>query len=181
MSDRASGELVPTPAPDVAGTIDAWRVWRIVARDGGYVLGSVIKPTLWLPRQPLCAECLRPRSPLARLRRTERHGAPEALCECGVYGAGLEQLHQYLNENWMEPPVARVVGEVALWGTVVECDRGFRASHAYPLRIFVPSDARYSHDRADDVVEGLAGYGVPVELLGASRSDALEVLAREAA
>lgn len=180
MNDSSSaGEFVP--APDVAGTIDAWRVWRIVARDGGYVLGSVIKPTLWVPRRPLVAECLRPRSPLARLRRRERHAAPEAPCECGVYGAGLEQLHQYLNENWMEPPVARVLGVVSLWGTVVECDRGFRASHAYPSRIFVPSDARCSHDHADRVVDGLAAYGVPVELLGVNRSDALEVLARQAA
>lgn len=174
-----SGEF--SPAPDIAGTVDAWRVWRVLARDDGYVLGSVIKPTVWPPRRPLEAECLRVRTPLAWLRRKQRHVAPEAPCECGVYAAGLAQLGQYLSESSREPATGCVVGRVALWGTIVECQRGFRASHAYPLELFVPLDASGGRDRADDVAAGLAAYGVPVELLAAPRSDALDVLARRAA
>jgi hypothetical protein len=79
--------------------------------------------------------------------------------------------------------VARVLGQVALWGTVVECERGFRASRAYPVRIYVPADtgATGSVDW-EDVSFDLARYGVPVELLASSPSEAPDVLAaRQAA
>jgi hypothetical protein len=179
VSELEPGELFL--APDVGGTIDAWRVWRVWrgVRDGVYVLGSAIKPTLWPARQPLLAECLR-RRPLAWVRRKQRHAAPDAPCECGVYAVALEQLGLYLNGSSLQPDATRVVGQVALWGTVVECERGFRASHAYPLRIFVPSDVCGGRDRASELVDGLAAYGVPIELLSAPRSGALEALASRA-
>lgn len=170
-------------APDVAGPIEAWRVWRVVAHDGAYVLGSLIKPRLWPPRKPLLAECLRERALLVEwLRRRQRHAAPAMRCECGVYAAGsLPQLRQYLNESSLQPAVGRVLGQVALWGRVVECERGYRASHAYPQRIFVPSDACDRQGPTRGLVEDLAAYGVPVEMLDIPRSKALEVLAGRAA
>jgi hypothetical protein len=36
--------------------------------------------------------------------------------------------------------LGRVAGRVRLWGTVVECERGWRASHAYPSRLLVALD-----------------------------------------
>ena len=170
------------PAPDVAGTVDAWRAWRVLRRDGGYVLASVIKPTIWPHRQVLYAKCLHVRSPLNWLCRRQPHAAPEASCECGIYAAGLELVGDYLDEASMPPAVARVLGRVALWGTVVECERGYRAAFAYPTRIYVPADARGRNRRGTrEAVEGLAAYGVPVELLGARCADAPHVLARQAA
>ena len=59
----------------------------------------------------------------------------------------------------------RVIGEVSLWGSVVECERGFRASHAYPKRIFIPTDADGRRGRLDELAVSLCEYGVPVELL----------------
>ncbi len=32
----------------------------------------------------------------------------------------------------------RVMGKVSLWGTVIETEHGYRASHAYPLRLYIP-------------------------------------------
>jgi hypothetical protein len=46
--------------------------------------------------------------------------------------------------------VCRVLGTVALWGRVVELEHGWRASHAYPLRLFV-DDGEVRHR--------LAAYG----------------------
>jgi hypothetical protein len=170
-------------APDVAGTVDAWRVWRVVARGERYLLGSMIKPTIWPPLEPLRAECLCPRPPLAWLRRQPRHPAPAEACECGIYAADLDQIGPYLNGSSTDFAVARVLGRVALWGTVVECERGLRATYAYPQRIFVPADA--CHDRrrgeAGELADGLAAYGVPVELLRAERADALLALGRRVA
>jgi hypothetical protein len=76
-----------------------------------------------------------------------------------------------------------VLGHVALWGTVIECERGLRASHAYPIRIYVPADAgepwRVSWE---EVAFGLWHYGVPIEPLGARAAEATTHLAaRQAA
>jgi hypothetical protein len=79
-----------------------------------------------------------------------------------------------------EDAVYRVIGRVSLWGSVVECARGWRASHAYPERIYVPTR---SLDRswtlaAGDVALALTDYGVPVELLdGGTKRHVARVLA----
>jgi len=84
------------------------------------------------------------------------------------------------SERGTRPTVARVLGQVALWGTVVECERGFRASHAYPIRIYVPRDDHlHEFADADRVVAGLACYGIPVESMDASCAEAPRVLSRE--
>jgi hypothetical protein len=59
----------------------------------------------------------------------------------------------------------RVIGEVALWGWVVVADAGWRASHAYPARIVVPSrrpDGRRAP--AEQLASALSSYGVPVDI-----------------
>jgi hypothetical protein len=64
--------------------------------------------------------------------------------------------------------VHRVIGTVSLWGRVVECTRGWRASRAYPKTIYVPATcAPYwlRAERAEEVALGLTEYNVPVELL----------------
>ena len=153
-------------APDLADAIEAWRVWRVVPGTGGHQLRSVVKPTLWPRDAPLVAECLLGGSLRRRLwRRSPGHDSPSAPCDCGIYGADLGLLGQYLTPPPMEPTLARVLGRVLLWGTVVECERGYRASHAYPAAIYVPSDAACDGGRLEELACGLAGYGVPIELL----------------
>ena len=60
-----------------------------------------------------------------------------------------------------------MLGRVALWGQVVECERGWRGSHAYPEHIFVPTTASDGKPiaRVDELALGLTDYGVPVELV----------------
>jgi hypothetical protein len=49
---------------------------------------------------------------------------------------------------------------------VVECEQGWRASLAYPERLYVPVlDATGPESRAAQVALDLTAYGVPVELL----------------
>jgi hypothetical protein len=62
--------------------------------------------------------------------------------------------------------VHRVIGRVALWGSVVDGGLGWRASRAYPTHIYVPSrreNGREVHVRM--IARGLADYGVPVEVV----------------
>ena len=169
-------------APDFAEPFQAWRVWKVVRRNGQYSLGSVVQRTLWPAREPLAAECLRFRQLLSRPRHKRVHDAPEAHCECGIYAAALDRISEYVAEAPCRG-VARVLGLVALWGTVIECERGLRASFAYPTRIYVPADAgepwRISWE---EVAFGLCRYGVPIEPLAARAIEATAHLAaRQAA
>jgi hypothetical protein len=168
-------------APDFAEPFDSWRVWTVVRRDGEYSLRSVVQRTVWPAGTALEAECLRCRNVLFWLRRKRRHEAPDAGCECGIYGAGLDRVGQYVAEGAFHG-VARVLGRVALWGTVVECERGFRASHAYPTRIYVPADAGDPWRTSwEEVAVGLCRYGVPIELLAARANEATEQLTQHQA
>lgn len=169
-------------APDFVEPFEAWRVWKVVRRNGTYSLGSVVHPTFWPAGEALVAECLAHRPFFLLGRRKRRHDAPDVRCECGIYAAGLEGVRPYV----VEAPcrgVARVLGQVTLWGTVVECERGYRASHAYPTKIYVPADAGEPWRIGwDEVALGLCRYGVPVEPLAARAADATRYLAeRDAA
>jgi hypothetical protein len=66
---------------------------------------------------------------------------------------------------------------VLLWGSVVECEHGWRASRAYPAEIFVPTPRRGGATAsADEVAHGLAEYGVPLVAIPASPRQAVEEL-----
>jgi len=166
--------------PDYVEQFVAWRVWRVVRRDGEYILGSIVKRTLWPAGEALAAECVGHQRLWPR-RRKQRHDAPEAQCDCGIYAAPLDRVGPYAAEAPFGR-IARVLGEVALWGTVIECEYGYRASHAYPARIYVPADAgdpwRLSWE---DVALGLWRYGVPIEPLAARAAEATRHLAERRA
>ena len=169
----------PIEAPDFAEAIEAWRVWRVVRKKDGYTLGSVIKPTLWPVGQAFVAECLRTSALATWFRRKRGQAAPvpDADCECGIYAAWLPDIRHHLTDMPQASSVGRVLGQVSLWGTVIECERGFRAARAYPLRIYVPLDASLHSDCGwDDLVAGLEVYGVPVEPLPARCADAISLL-----
>lgn len=138
-----------------------WRAWRVVRRRGELRLASVLRDDVWEPGSPFEALC------------EHGHPAPEQACGCGAYASRFATVALRYVVGRDEPWVAhRVVGEVALWGRVVEGRAGWRGERAYPVRIWV------SRGRSD-VVDGLAAYGVPVALdpdcrsrasLGRSRS-----------
>jgi hypothetical protein len=161
-------------APDYIEPFEGWRVWRVVRAGGAFRLGSIVQHTVWQPGAELPAECERFR--LFR-RRRRSHEAPQLGCECGIYAAAtLTQLRTYLADGLHG--LSRVLGQVALWGTVVECERGYRASHAYPTRLFVPDDAgKPWRVSPSEIALALCAYGVPVETMSAPAAQAPDVLA----
>jgi hypothetical protein len=164
-------------APDYVEPLTAWRVWRVVATGDGYRLTSVVKSALWSPGEPLHAECLREPSLVSLFRRhPKKHEAPEERCDCGIYAGGLPLIGNYMTPAATEA-VTHVLGQVMLWGTVVECERGFRASHAYPACLYVPYGGDVDGGR-ESLVAALGVYGVPVEPLDASPSEAVRTLER---
>lgn len=149
-------------APDYCGPVVAWRVWYAVESAGETRLSSVYHQTSWPVREPLKAVCGRRRLPFR-----QKHAAPTTRCTCGIYAAPPSTAGDYFLTVVPQPATPVVVGCVSLWGLVVECERGWRASHAYPERLFVPTLGRFS-DTAARIAGGLKEYGVPVEVFDAS-------------
>jgi hypothetical protein len=169
-------------APDVAGVVEGWRVWLVARRRGEVRLAGVVYKAVWPPGEPLVAECLRRSGRLvARARGRWPHAAPGAGCTCGIYATQLERVLPYLEDDPYDVAPARVLGRVALWGTVVECERGWRASHAYPSRLLVALGDTRSRIDGGALALDLTAYGVPVEIVDGGWRQAVRAAAEPAA
>ena len=163
-------------APDYMAPLVGWRCWLVGEVCGAPRLVSVVYHVVWQPRQELTAECLRWRPQLLRpwRRRPPDHDPPRECCKCGVYAADtLQRALFYLDRDGYgtEPlryrVLCRVLGRVALWGSVVECEHGWRGLYAYPERLFVPASDRAGEPVAgvEETARALSAYRVPVELV----------------
>jgi hypothetical protein len=127
-----------------------WKIWRVEHDNERTRLRSVLYGSLWAPGRPAVADCKKP------LRY--RHDAPDPLCDCGIHaGKSLAAWQHYLKVGG-----DRVFGRALLLGDRVEGSAGWRAAAAYPLELYVPAEL----DGAGSIAEGLAVYGVPVEIVG---------------
>jgi len=117
--------------------VEGWRAWRLVRLPGGsFGLGSLFSPEeRWSARRALRATCAVEGS---------YHAAPSADCRCGYYA--------YAHRDRLASASRRsaVIGSVALWGSVVGHDFGYRAEFAYPqrLRLVCGRCLRIGRDRA---------------------------------
>ena len=155
-------------------------------------LSSVVYPTVWPPRCELVAVCQRRRQFHRWLTAEVPHAAPGEGCQCGIYAASdPTRLRPYLTGHAADARssgrlLGRVAGRVLLWGKVVECEHGWRASHAYPERIYLHSGADWpllgpDQLSADQLGGALVGYGVPVERVACGTpGELVEALGREA-
>lgn len=167
-----------TRAPDLIGPLVGWRAWYVRETDEGWRLCSIHYAEPWPVGQRLEALCHRSRYVSTKNESTHaRHDAPGKRCLCGVYAAKeLELAKQYLVPTYNSPEgvppgpdyVHRAVGQVSLWGRVLDCALGYRASIAYPARLWIPT-RRPDGEPFD--VEALAldlvDYGVSVDVLEA--------------
>jgi hypothetical protein len=173
----ALSDVDAAPIPDLIEPVEAWRAWRVGMRQGRVVLLSLFAETVWEPGVPLAAVCTQGHRSRWRPWRIypNDHTAPDLECDCGIYGVqSVAAARTYLKSPTLFRD-ERVIGRVALWGTVVEGSRGWRGSRAYPLELFVPASAAVRsglRQRAfiDEILLALEDYNVPVDLVA---SDAL--------
>jgi len=99
--------------------VTAWRGWSLVEEDGRVLLSSLTRPESWMPRAPHAASCSRGRTP-----------TPQRRCRCGVYATTTPEALGGLRSL-----PGGVVGEVSLWGRVIEHGHGYRAELGYPGRL----------------------------------------------
>jgi hypothetical protein len=151
-------------APDYVEPIVAWRVWR-VADDGGEVfLRSLFHTSNWPRYEPLEAHCEASRL-LPWRWWGGRHDAPSEGCECGIYGAPWSLIASELKRGILVRRRGLVIGQVSLWGRVVEAAHGWRAGFAYPKRLFLSVAADSDPVEQYRMLNGLESYGVGAELV----------------
>ena len=93
----------------------------------------------WHPNRSLAARCRASAvvgTIASRVEGHDSHEAPQAKCTCGVYAA---KSLEHLRKNGYDR--CGIYGEVCLWGTVVEHERGWRAQLAYPKNLFLSPEA----------------------------------------
>mgnify|MGYP000959056479 CR=1 FL=1 len=150
MVGGTQGEVV---IPDVAEAIVAYRAWRIDEIQGLSYLTSMNNHSgtgeYWLPgtyRTALChcghyyTGC--PCPDCEKYEATIPHDpCPQEESDCGLYAfKNLEVLFNSYHD-------AEVVGEVWLWGQVVEHDSGYRAEHVEIKTLYVRVDEDGKYDK----------------------------------
>jgi preprotein translocase subunit YajC len=153
--------------PDFISPIMGYRVWHWDATGLRSLNGEK-----WFAHQPLSAVCRADVcGSIAGLSKSRHNPAelPSFGCSCGVYAARtMEHLRQCGYRK------LGVHGEVYLWGTVVEHERGWRAEFAYPKTLFLSADAiPFSLSEIHSRLQTLAEFGTDIFLQRDSRRVAL--------
>jgi len=132
--------------------VTGWRAWVVRETRCGARLASVLHDLTWPQAAPVVAECRRHDDPFAGA--IAPHPVPGAECNCGFHAARdpVDAL-AYVRGRDEPETICRVLGEVQLWGHVLETEGGWRGSHAYPLRLYVPDAV---------VARELAAYAVHI-------------------
>jgi hypothetical protein len=145
--------------PDYISPVVGYRVWQWDATGLRSLNGEK-----WLAHQPLSAVCRADAcGSIAGLSKTKHNPAdlPSLSCTCGVYAARtMEHLRQCGYRK------RAVHGEVFLWGTVVEHERGWRGQFAYPKTLFLAADAiPFSFSEINARLKTLAEFGTDIFLM----------------
>ncbi len=142
----------PQGRVESGAAVRGWRAWAVTETRDGLRLASLLYDHVWAPGEPAAAACRRHDDPFATQIGAHELGAPE--CGCGFHAAkDPADAMSYLRGRDEPSTVCRVLGEVTLWGDVLQTEAGWRGALAYPARLYVPDTL---------LVEELAVYGVPV-------------------
>jgi hypothetical protein len=145
--------------PDYISPIVGYRVWQWDAAGLKSLNGE-----LWVPGQRLSAICRADATGSISGLANVLHKAselPHFKCTCGIYAAKtLERLRQCGYSRF------GVYGEVHLWGTVVEHERGWRAQYAYPKAfVLAPNVLPFSLSAIDARLRTLSAFGTDIFIL----------------
>lgn len=149
-----------------ATPIIGWRIWLLGWDEerGEVCLKSLARwpsceDLLWPKGRPLHATCFLAGS---------KHVAPSIRCTCGIYATkSIELLFHELPFR----KATDVIGQVSLWGRVIEGSRGYRAEFAYPRALWVSPSPKNMYGAmnykglrfsVEQVMQDLGRYGIEV-------------------
>lgn len=136
-----------------------WRMWDLPMKGtyegvSGWRLKAISHAHLWEPFQPMRGTCYG-KPP----EKITDHTCPSWEHRCGVHA--VKEVFQV--RKWGSPTVGnksdyvRILGELDMWGRVLEYEEGFRAEWGYPRKLYLPS-------KLPDVFEN-GPYGLTAETL----------------
>lgn len=138
----------------VAGPVVGYRIWRLYRNADDLFLAAISRADVWPAGMPLHA------------------GKPQPAGGVGAWALrGPEDLKP---DAYNRDPIAGgrfvcfLTGRVALWGKVIEHEKGYRAEYAYPLTIrawgqMTPMPGFPGHGLRDTIERVAAIYGVTVD------------------
>ena len=149
MTAETREESLPVDVSDEP--LVGWRCWYVLPHEA--LLRPIFKRGLvWKPRQAQDALC-----------PEHAHEPPADDCKCGIWTVCHPMLLDEIGWTTAPPsgtpklPGVLVVGEVALWGKIIQHERGWRASAAYPRHLYVFTDEPMLPETLRE------RYGIPVE------------------
>jgi hypothetical protein len=161
----------PVIAPDYFEPIIGWRSWAVVRKGADFRLRSIAFTDVWPVDEAFTARCYEgvTRAHFRLWRKPPQHTPVLLECSCGIHAtvdvaSAAAYLHLY-DDVPQRSLCHRALGRVALWGSVVEGELGWRSSRAYPQEIFLPADGARRGVRVDRIADGLSAYGVAVHVL----------------
>ena len=118
-----------------SNAIRAWRAWRVGVFEpsGGGApeafLRSCVHDAYWTPGEAVASRCV-------------EHVRPSLACGCGIYAVTTrEAALEWAQTTARAMPMPLVIGQVHLWGRVLQFSSGYRAQYAYPYSLEVLDDA----------------------------------------
>lgn len=127
LTDQITALKSVTPAkvgkrmPDYCHTLTSYRGWQIRNEK----LSALGQTNDWKPKTAKPAKC----------SNGSNHRAPSRDCGCGYWSfKSMDQLTAALR-SYSSSVV--VVGEVEIWGRVIECENGYRSEFAYPKELWL--------------------------------------------
>lgn len=131
----------PASSPDYVHTLTGWRAWEV----SGEMLEALGSQSRWEPRRAPQANCL-----------SHNHAAPQMSCHCGYWSFKTRELLVEALDRYAA--TVDIIGQVEVWGRVVECENGWRSEYAYPKELWCLHQGEGEEKVA-------ARYGVPVRRL----------------
>lgn len=129
------------PVPDLCEALVGYRVWQWDAER--HRLLSLYNSEIWEPYATKRGDCMQRGG---RVPWVHAAHCPHEECTCGIYA--FASLHDLIRQR-DRPEDYLVLGQVFLWGRVIEHEKGWRAEYAYPRLL----NSQVAADR----------YGVPYE------------------
>lgn len=144
--------------PDYISPVVGYRVWQWDAAGLKSLNGEP-----WVASTHLSASCKSgSRGFISGLSNFSHDSdqTPHPSCTCGVYAAKtLERVRQGYSRFGL-------YGEVLLWGTIVEHERGWRAQYAYPKSfVLAPHALPFSMSMIDARLETLIAFGTDIFII----------------
>ena len=131
---------------DMMKPIIAHRVWILNTKTN--LLRSYVDSEIWSPGMPL-----------------ESRELPKVFNTSGIHAwKSKSRLLQYILTRQTNNDEVLIEGTVALWGNIIECERGYRAQYAYPYKLEVlSSKKKINRKKIENTLRN--NYGCEVENL----------------